>query len=270
VSGGSVLDQLGNLFRGAAAGLSDLGFSDQEQNAVQDSAGNGNYVLAVKCDGMCPNVHPILARYNGREVLPQTYQAEPSQPQTYEASRVEAEQTARQRAQGQIADRRAVAAAFANRTNAENAVRDLEAQGISDSDIRVLLPPGAPSGRFGGEAGTQPRIVSGGSLLDQLANLFRGATSGLSDLELSEQDQRDLHRAAHGGEYVVAVKCEGMCDDADAILFRWTGRRVVYAEAYGTQGPGEERRLREQPGSEYPEERTDPGRYDQGHEGHYT
>ena len=158
-------------------------------------------------------------------------------------------------------ERHAIAATFQNRQDAESCMRDLEAQGVPDKDIRVLLPSGSSSDQFTRDTGTESRVVTGGSILDQLSNAFQGGASGLGDLGFTDQEQKALEDSARRGEYVVAVKCDGVCQDADTSLYRWSGRRTT-PEALGTteggreRGHGRERPLREQQPPEYGEHHT--------------
>jgi hypothetical protein len=270
IGGGGILDQLSNLFGGGMSGLSDLGFNDRERHVLEDVAKRGHYVVAVKCDGQCPNIHPLLSKYNGHEITPQGYE-----------TRTRERQGLRERAQREAGAANSVAAAFSDRNNAANAVRELTARGISDKDICLLAPPEG-AGRFGGASSGQPRVISGGSIVDQLSNVFTGGPSGLSDLGFSDQEQKAMEDAATHGEFVVAVRCGETCREAENILFRWSGRRVApvmdeearAGERRLRETPqGEfqgERTLRERPQGEYGEERPRPDDYEEGHEGHYA
>lgn len=69
VGGEGILDRLAELFQGGATQLSDFGLSDQDQRRLEDNAKRGAFVVAVRCDGMCPNIHVVLARYGVTEFV---------------------------------------------------------------------------------------------------------------------------------------------------------------------------------------------------------
>jgi len=155
-------------------------------------------------------------------------------------------------------ERHAIAATFRDKVEAEQAVLALASQGVRDQNIRVLLPPGEHAGQFKRETGVESRTVGGEGILDRLAELFHGGATQLSDFGLSDQERQRLEDYAKKGEYVVAVRCDGMCPNIHATLARYGA-----SESFGVEPEtreGQQRRSEyshrtsesEQRGSDYP------------------
>ena len=90
-TGGSILDPLTRVCAPGVKGLCELGLSQRDVSLLEECARRGEYVLAVKCDGTCPNVRPILTRYGDHQPNAQAHQTqslpwERHQPRGYQAT----------------------------------------------------------------------------------------------------------------------------------------------------------------------------------------
>ncbi|TAK31313.1 MAG: hypothetical protein EPO21_17600 [Chloroflexota bacterium] len=130
-------------------------------------------------------------------------------------------------------ERHAVAATFTDRKATEDCIREMEAQGIKDDAICVLLPRGVSAEEFKSTTGVE-REAAGGGLLDRLASLVGRGADCLSDFGIAGEEQDYLKDCRDRGEYVVAVKCDGMCANIHPIVSRYGGH-LPASEGYGTE-----------------------------------